>query len=45
MSEKELAREAFEAGYKTRELDVRADDSMTQLIIERNFKQWWRNHE
>jgi len=43
MNKKELAKKAFERGYKERELKVREDDRVTQKLIDRKFKHFWEN--
>lgn len=44
MDEKELAKKAFAAGYKQRELDIREDSAIVDAIIEREFDKWWHFH-
>jgi len=45
MSDNEQLKEAFAAGYKARELDVREDDRITDRIIDRKFKTFMRGRE
>lgn len=41
---------AYMAGYRARELDVRADEKETLAVAQRKFERWvarrpWRDHE
>lgn len=42
MDDEELARKAFTAGYKARELKVRKETHIVEKVIERKFNTWWQ---
>ena len=44
MTDKQALKEAFTAGYKAREIDVREDDQIVESIIDREFEHYY-NHD
>ena len=43
MTDKQALKDAFTAGYKTREIDVREDDQVVERIIEREFEHYYKH--